>query len=165
MLSACLFYEEKTMNEIQLTGAAESAGNYHEKGFNCAESIFLTFRAIAVPDMNEDMVRLATPFGGGLGRSGCVCGALSGAIMILGAVKGRTSADVPRKQSYELSNDYHNRFSEKFGATCCRKLVKDEFGSKEQAAKCYKIITESAGLLMDFLVEKKIIENENKVKE
>jgi len=154
-------FQEKTMNETQLKNAAASAGNYHSMGFNCAESIFLTFRAIAVPDMNEDMVRMASPFGGGMGRSGCVCGALSGAIMILGAAKGRVSPDVPRKQSYELSNEYHNRFKAKFGATCCRVLVKAEFGSKEQGARCYDIITESAELLMDFLIEKDMVVNEN----
>jgi len=104
---------------------------------------------------------MATPFGGGLGRSGCICGALSGAVMILGAAKGRVSADVPRKESYELSNEYHKRFYEKFGATCCRVLVKEEFGSREQGDRCYRIITESAELMMNFLIEKKIVNIEN----
>lgn len=145
------------MNKILKTDSAESAGEYHKQGYNCAESIFLTFRPIAVPELSEDMVRMATPFGGGMGRSGCVCGALSGAMIIIGAVKGRTTPEVPRKQSYELSNEYHNRFKSKFGATCCRVLVKHDFGSKEQSETCYKIITESAELLMDFLVEKDIV--------
>ncbi len=153
------------MNELIFKNISEIAGNYHNKGFNCAESIFLAFREVAAPELSEDMVRLATPFGGGLGRSGCVCGAISGAVIILGAAKGRISPDIPRKESYDLSSDYHNRFKEKFGATCCRVLVKEKFGSKEQGEKCYKIITESADLLMNFLVEKgiaKSIESEDK---
>jgi C_GCAxxG_C_C family probable redox protein len=152
-----LVFQEKIMNKIQETDAAESAGDYHNRGYNCAESIFLTFRLIAVPELSEDMVRMATPFGGGMGRSGCVCGALSGAMMIIGAAKGRTTPEVPRKQSYELANEYHNRFKSKFGATCCRVLVKHDFGTKEQSSTCYKIITESAELLMNFLVEKDIV--------
>jgi len=148
------------MHKLILKKSADSAGSYHNQGFNCAESIFLTFRSIAAPDLSADMVRLATPFGGGLGRSGCICGALSGAVMILGAAKGRVSTDVPRKESYDLSGEYHNRFRQKFGATCCRVLVKDEFGSKEQKEKCFRIITESAELMMNFLIEKNIIKIE-----
>ena len=148
------------MKELLLKNAADSAGSCHNKGFNCAESIFLAFREFAAPDLSEDMVRLATPFGGGLGRSGCVCGALSGAVMILGAAKGRVSPDVPRKISYELSNEFHNIFRGKFGATCCRSLVKDEFGSAGQGRRCYQIITESAALLMNFLIEKGIVRDD-----
>ena len=145
------------MNELFLKNLADTAGGYHKKGFNCAESIFLALREFAAPDLGEEMVRLATPFGGGLGRSGCVCGALSGAVMIIGAARGRVSADIPRKISYELANEYHNIFRGKFGATCCRVLVKDGFGSPGQGEICYRIITESAVLLMNFLIEKGIV--------
>jgi len=147
------------MNELLLKQVSESAGNYHNQGYNCAESIFLAFREMVAPEISRDMVRLATPFGGGLGRSGCICGALSGGVMILGAAKGRVSPDVPRKEPYELSNEFHNRFRSKFGATCCRVLVKAEFGSKEQGERCFNIITESAELLMRFLIEKEIVKN------
>jgi len=142
---------------IKIKSAADTAGDYHNQGFNCAESIFLTFRGLVTPNLSEDIVRLATPFGGGLGRSGCICGALSGAVMIIGAATGRITSMTPRKQSYELTMEYHNRFRYQFGATCCRVLVKDEFGSKEQGEKCFKIITESADLLINFLYEKRII--------
>ena len=145
------------MTELLLKTIADTAGSYHKKGFNCAESVFLTLREYAAPELSEEMVRLATPFGGGLGRSGCVCGALSGAVMIIGAAKGRVSPDIPRKISYELTNEYHNIFRKKFGATCCRVLVKDEFGSPGQGEQCYRIITESAVLIMNFLLEKGII--------
>jgi C_GCAxxG_C_C family probable redox protein len=144
------------MNELLYKNISDSAGDYHNRGFNCAESIFLAFRGVAAPDLSEDMVRIATPFGGGIGRSGCVCGALSGAVIILGAARGRTTPETPRKESYELSNEFHNRFKSEFGATCCRVLVKDKFGSKEQGERCYQIITGSAELLMKFLVEKGI---------
>lgn len=147
------------MREDLIQDAVDSAGNYHKQGYNCAESIFLAFRGVAAPELSEQMVRLATPFGGGLGRSGCVCGALSGAVMIIGAAKGRVTPDIPRKESYELSNEYHNVFRKKFGATCCRVLVKDEFGSKEQGRRCYSIISESAGILMEFLIEKGIVKD------
>jgi C_GCAxxG_C_C family probable redox protein len=136
---------------------SEIAGNYHNQGYNCAESIFLAFRESAAPELTEDMVRIASPFGGGIGRSGCICGALSGAMIILGAAKGRTSPDISKKESYSLAGEYHNRFKNKFGSTCCRVLVKNSLSPKEQGERCYQIITESADLLMDFLTEKDIV--------
>ena len=137
--------------------AVESVTEFHDKGYNCAESIFLTFRKYAVPEMSEDIVRLATPFGAGLGRAGCICGALSGATMILGASRGRMNYGISKDPVYELSHEFHDRFKAKFGATCCRSLMKHKFGSEDQRMKCHKIITEGAGLLMDFLVDKGIV--------
>ena len=146
------------MSEYLIKKAADSAGIYYKEGFNCAESIFLSLRSFAAPDLSEDMVRLATPFGGGVGRSGCVCGALSGAVIIIGAVKGRVLPDrKSRDLAYELSGEFHNRFKAMFGATCCRVLIKNE--SKGQGEKCHKIITESAGLLMSLLIEKNLIDS------
>lgn len=145
------------MSELMTGSPAGAAGKYHEMGFNCAESIFLAFRELAAPELGEDMVKIATPFGGGMGRAGCVCGALSGAMLILGAARGRTDPSVPRKESYSLSQEYHNMFKERFGATCCRILVKHEFGSREQGERCYKIITESADMMYGFLKGKGIV--------
>ncbi|MCL1864611.1 MAG: C-GCAxxG-C-C family protein [Spirochaetes bacterium] len=142
--------------------AIESAAEFHSKGYNCAESIFLTFRTYISPEISEDMVRMVTPFGGGLGRAGCMCGALSGATMILGAAKGRINFESSREPSYELSYDFHEQFRTKFRTTCCRSLMKHKFGSKEQRESCHKIITESAGLLMDFLIDKDLVNSENK---
>ena len=137
--------------------AVESVAEFHGMGYNCAESVFLTFREYVAPEMSADMVRLATPFGAGLGRAGCLCGALSGATMILGAARGRINDKMPKDPPYELSHEFHDKFKSKFGATCCRSLMKHKFGSGEQKDKCHKIITESAGLLMDFLIDKGIV--------
>lgn len=147
------------MSELLLKKVSDSAGGYNKSGYNCAESIFLALREFAAPELTEDMVRLATPFGGGLGRSGCICGALSGAMIIIGAAKGRVSAEIPKNQSYELASEYHDRFRAKFGATCCRVLVKHESGTSGHGNRCYQIITESAALLMDFMIEKAIVKN------
>ena len=133
------------------------AGEYHEMGYNCSESIFLTFREYLAPEVSEEFVRIATPFGGGLGRAGCLCGALSGAVLMLGFAKGRTTHKVPRKESYILSNDLEKRFKGRFGSTCCRALNKHPFGSSEQGETCMRIICESAELFMEFIIEKGII--------
>ena len=137
--------------------AMESVAEFFDKGYNCAESTFLTFRPYVAPELSDDLVKLATPFGGGVGCAGCLCGALSGAIMILGAAKGRTNSDMSLDPPYELSFEFHDKFKAEFGETCCRILTRNEFGSKEQAEACHKIITESAGLLMDLLIDRGIV--------
>jgi len=136
--------------------AGKRAGEYHQMGYNCSESIFLTFREYLAPAVGEDFVRIATPFGGGLGRAGCICGALSGAVLMLGFAKGRTTYKVPRKESYLLSNDLEKRFKERFGSTCCRSLNRHPFGSPEQGETCMRIICETAELFMEFIKEKGI---------
>lgn len=135
----------------------KSAMDYHREGFNCAESIFLAFRERVAPEFPADAVRMATPFGGGMGYSGCLCGALTGSVMILGILKGRTTPDVPRKEPYAFSNEFHNRFKKKFGATCCRVLNKHDFGSAGQGATCGSIISGTEEMLMDFLKENELL--------
>ena len=132
--------------------------DYHKEGFNCAESIFLAFRERAAPDLGVDAVRMATPFGAGMGYAGCLCGALAGSIMILGLLKGRTTPDIPRKEPYGLSGEFHNRFRKKFGATCCRILKREGSGPDKQGATCEEIIAGTDELLSEFLREKGLVQ-------
>jgi len=124
---------------------------YHREGFNCAESIFLAFRERVAPELSPDTVRMATPFGGGLGYAGCLCGALTGAVMILGILEGRTSVDVSRKRPYALSKELHNRFMDKFGSTCCRVLKSKQSGSNGGGASCAEIIMGTEEILSAFI--------------
>ncbi len=142
------------MNEKLITEAHTKAGNYYRSGYNCAEALFLTFREYVAPDISEDMVRLVTPLGGGIGRSGCVCGALSGGVIIIGAIKGRTSPKGSRDDSYDLAGEFHKRFRKAFGSTCCRVLNKHEYHDPERGRTCLKIIGNSAAILMEILQER-----------
>lgn len=136
----------------------KSAMDYHNEGYNCAESIFLAFRERVAPDLNPDVVRMATPFGSGIGGAGCACGALTGAVMILGILKGRVTPDVPRKEPYALANEFHNSFKSRFGATCCRVLKKNQSGAGIKGATCAEIISGTEELLLQLLDEKKPVQ-------
>jgi C_GCAxxG_C_C family probable redox protein len=145
------------MNEELIQEARTKAGNYFKQGYNCAESIFLTFRQYLTPELDEEFVRMATPFGGGLGHSGCICGALSGAIMLLGLKKGRTSPATSRDAAYDLSGEFQKKFMNEFGATCCRALNKHPFSTPEQGKNCLKIIGTTAKIFMAFVLEKGLL--------
>ena len=146
--------EERRMNEEIIIEARNKAGNYFKEGNNCAEAIFLTFREYLAPDMDPDMVKLVTGFGNGLGKAGCICGALAGSIVSLNMIKGRTSKDEDRRDAYDCANEFHDRFVEKFGASCCRALNPHPFESKEHLTTCLKITGNTGKLLMEYLQEK-----------
>ena len=93
------------MKEELIKQACIKAGNYYRDGYNCAESLFLTFMEYTDSKASPELVRLATPFGGGLGHSGCSCGALTGAVLVIGLFKGRiTTAESKKLPTSFLQN-------------------------------------------------------------
>ncbi|MCL6611868.1 MAG: C-GCAxxG-C-C family protein [Peptococcaceae bacterium] len=136
------------------TDARNRAGDYFRNGYNCAESIFLAFRDWLGLDVPVETVRALTGFGGGLGHAGCMCGALTGSAVVLGLLRGRTSAEESRDQAYALSKEFHDRFETNFGYTCCRSLNPHPFDTKEHLRHCIKITGNTGKLLAEFINEK-----------
>ncbi|MBM4237883.1 MAG: C_GCAxxG_C_C family protein, partial [Euryarchaeota archaeon] len=90
------------------------------RGLNCAESVMrgACFAAdINLPDIAK---RIATPFGGGIGRAEDICGALAGGVLAIGAVLGRAEAEDDRFRSYMVAKELHEAFLGRFGATACK---------------------------------------------
>ena len=105
----------------------EIANAYHKKGFNCCQSVLAAFSDIT--GISEQMsFDLCGGFGGGAG-TGELCGALSGAIMVLGAMTPVDAADPvgSKKRTVALSKELQKRFSEKFGALRCHDLLQNKF--------------------------------------
>lgn len=71
--------------------AALEAERMHNLGYNCAESVL--GGVAAAYGQEPAPLRIATGFGGGIGRTGDVCGAVTGAVLALGWLKGRTRPD------------------------------------------------------------------------
>lgn len=144
------------MNEKSIA-ARNSAGQYFKNGFNCSEAIVRTGSELLGLTLDEQALRMATGFGGGIGHSGCVCGALAASVMVLGLVQGRVEASENLEKAYALTGEFHRLFQEKFGATCCRALNPHEFGTKEHMVNCVKITGNTMGLLAEFLQEKELL--------
>jgi len=134
--------------------ARNTAGNYFRKGYNCAESIFLTFKEKLAPGLDSEAVRMFTGFGGGFGHAGCVCGALAASCAMICLVKGRVDTDDEKRlTAYDYVKRFHDKFEEKFGGTCCRVLNPHEYDSPEHLRNCLKITGNTAKLLMEYLLE------------
>lgn len=147
------------MNE-QVSGnmsAKELAGKNFKEGYNCAESVVRAFRDFYHLDVSDEALKMASGFGGGLGHAGCMCGALSGATMVLGMLQGRASKEQSRGPIYSSAQDFHSIFADQFGAACCRVLNPHEFGSKEQGRTCLKITGTTADLLMKYIQDKELV--------
>lgn len=68
-------------------------------------------------------VRMATPFAGGFaGTRDDMCGALSGGVLVIGALYGRTDPQTPRDRPYALVRTFAARFRSRFGTDVCRPL-------------------------------------------
>ena len=116
---------------------SESA-SLHQKGCNCAQAVLAVFSADLGLD-RETAIRVATGFGGGMGRLGNTCGAVTGAFMVLGLARGmRRAEDAAAKEStYALVREFAEKFREKHAALDCRELLGVDIGTAEgrQAAK------------------------------
>ena len=117
----------------------------------------MAFHDILAPEIDRHAVKMFTGFGGGFGHAGCVCGALAASIAVLGLAKGRTVSSVDREPAYQVARKFHDRFEEKFGATCCRVLNPYTFDTPEHLKNCLKITGNTGKLLMEFLQDEKIV--------
>ena len=84
--------DDKKINEF-----VKVAESKFFSGFNCAESSLIA--VTYAMGMQSDMFpRIASGFGGGVGRYGSICGALSGTIMAIGAFCGRDKVNDPEEK-------------------------------------------------------------------
>ena len=70
---------------------AEKAVDYYGHNFNCSQGVFTAY-AIEQGIDEKLALKLATNFGGGA-RKGEMCGAVSGALMVLGLLYGHSESD------------------------------------------------------------------------
>ena len=107
-----------------MTNHAEIAKQLFFKGYNCAQSVFCAFTDVTGYDVDTS-ARMASSFGGGLGRLRETCGAVSAAALILGIVKGYDDPDdyEAKKRHYALVREFADRFKEKNKSIICRELL------------------------------------------
>lgn len=111
--------------QIMINAISDRAEAHFRSGYNCAEAVFLAATETFGLSLGPKDVRLATGFGGGLGR-GDVCGALSGAVLALGAAVGRVDPTQAQDSFKALREEIVTAFEEEFHSTCCRDLRTEE---------------------------------------
>lgn len=75
--------------------------------------------------------RIATPFGGGFGSCGLVCGALTGTVMAIGLALGRGDPQEPRDAVNAATRELVDSFIDEMGSALCRELTGVDLRSDE----------------------------------
>ena len=144
---------------------AKRAQELFYAGYNCAQAVFCAFAADMGLDL-ETAARLSSSFGGGIGRLREVCGAVSGAEMALGMLRGYADPEDhdAKLAHYEQVRTLAGRFREQNGTIICRELLKDvktspggepEKRTPEYYASrpCLRLVGEAAAILEAMLEE------------
>lgn len=90
------------------------------KKYNCAQSVACAFCDEMGID-EETVFRLSEGFGGGISGMGSVCGAVSGMVMVAGALAS-TGKTEDKKETYREIRELVGAFSRESGTMICRDL-------------------------------------------
>ncbi len=112
----------------------------------------------------ECIPRIATGLGGGFGRQGEVCGALTSGVLLVGLVHGRDRAEEveAKEAAHAKAAQFVQKFAEVNGARRCRDLigldVSSEEGLREYHAqdlheRCSRIVSNAVRVVLDLLDE------------
>jgi C_GCAxxG_C_C family probable redox protein len=105
------------------------------EGYNCAQSVLLTMFE-HWNGRNELIPRIATAFGGGIGRCGSVCGALTGGVMAIGIKYGTNEPSLGKQlKAYELAHRFYKQFEMQHGSVLCRELIGYDLYNSEELKK------------------------------
>ena len=116
----------------------EKAATRFLEGYNCAQSVLLTMFEHWNGE-NELIPKIATAFGGGIGRCGSVCGALTGGVMALGIKYGTNEHSLEKRlKAYELAQKFYKRFEKQHGSVLCRELIRYDLSVPEELEKARK---------------------------
>ena len=109
---------------------SENACKNFYQGYNCAQAVLLAFSGITGLD-KETSLKLASSFGGGMGRLREVCGAVSMMFLIAGILNGYTEPnnDSVKAEHYKLIQDLAQEFKSRHGTIICRELLGLESGA------------------------------------
>ncbi len=102
----------------------EQAAGLFRQGYNCAQSVAGAFAADLGYDA-DTILRLATSFGGGMGRMRQVCGAVSGMALVMGMALGNTDPkdQQAKTDNYAAIRRLAGQFEQQFGSIVCGTLL------------------------------------------
>jgi C_GCAxxG_C_C family probable redox protein len=125
---------------VSAQALGEKANKLHLDGYNCSQAVLLVLYEYMYPEEKNPIIpKIASGFGGGLGRCGNVCGALTGAIMATGLKYGANEINQQKKlETYARIQVLLKQFQKEHGNLMCRDLIKYDLTNPEQLAKAVK---------------------------
>src|SRR5665647_240933 len=113
------------MNSKELDNRVEKAVALFEEGYNCSQAVFMAYSDVYGVDA-VTAAKLATSFGGGMGRLREVCGAVSGMFLVLGLQYPFTDTKdkAAKNNNYKAVQRTANEFKSVMGSYICADLLK-----------------------------------------
>ncbi len=109
----------------------ERAVELFDSGYNCSQAVLAAY-APSLGMTEADALKVASGFGGGMGLSGGICGAISGAFMVIGLKYAAAEPDKAAKvRTYELVRRAMQMFHEQAGSLNCRDLLGFDLSTPE----------------------------------
>lgn len=127
-------------------------------GFNCAQAVFSTYCGqFGLDEISAK--KIACGFGGGMSYIGETCGAVTGAIMLIGLKHGKSSKDdnEAKESTYRLVQEFAEKFKAINGSVKCAGLLAYDLSKPEELAAareakifgsvCVKLVKDAARIL------------------
>jgi C_GCAxxG_C_C family probable redox protein len=142
--------------------AVERAAADFAAGYSCAQALLRAYGAQLGVDA-ETAARVAASFGGGMARMGLTCGAVTGALMVIGLRYGHTDGkDEERKErTYERAREFMQRFEARNGSLACKELLGRDLSTPEELeaaraegrfqTRCVPLVREAAQIVGEML--------------
>ena len=113
------------MTQQEIDQRVERAKALFHEGFNCSQAVFAACADIYGITDESLALRLASSFGGGIGRMRQTCGAACGMFMLAGLQNGSfTPGDAEgKKNNYTLVQDLATKFKAENGSLICAELL------------------------------------------
>jgi len=122
------------------------------EGWHCSEAMLIAVDGYYFSRVEETLVRAATPFAGGMADTNReACGALTGGLMVIGALHGRSQKGKNDGECMRLAARYRRLFLTAFGETVCERVKAGWV--RRHGGSCAFLVREAAGLLVDVLEE------------
>ena len=142
---------------------SEYAAELFLKGYNCAQAVAVAFCDVTGLDA-DFTARMASSFGGGMGRMREVCGAVSGMLMVAGLLYGYDTPgdDVSKKKHYTLVQTLSGKFREEVGSIVCREILKNPPSDPVPSVRteqyyatrpCVRMVYTAADILETYIAE------------
>jgi C_GCAxxG_C_C family probable redox protein len=147
-----------SQKETVIEQIRERARNlYKTRQLLCTEAVVVALNHGLDGGLTEaQAVAMSAPFCMGLGESGCMCGALSGAVMVTGLILGEDHPYRNRLDMRDSARQLHDAFKASNGATCCRVLSKKvEHDKKVHFRQCSDLTAEAAEMAARLILQKR----------
>lgn len=145
-----------------MSDKVEAAVACFREGFSCSQAI-LSVYGVEFGLERETALKAGAALGAGMGCLGEVCGAVTGALIVIGLKYGHTEAKdkETKAKTYDRVRDYGCRFRAGSGSLLCRELLGCDLGTAEGMATarqkglftelCPRFVREAAEILEDVL--------------